>query len=369
MSDDEVDNLLEWVAFGIGRRPAPRVDDATLRKAIRSAFLTALDGQLYDAVRSGALALDEVQWSRVAIHHEMVMLHVLQVDRQLLRVTQEFERQQIPYRLLKGVALAHSIYPDPSCRSYGDADILVMPERIPSAIHAVESIGGRRLLPEPRPGYDVRFAKDIPLILDGVAIDLHRTLVGGPYGFDLPIEQIFSRRRDVTIGSRVMPSLDPVDHFLHAAITAGAGDVPPRLVTLADMIRLRQDPAFSTEMFFDRAPRWGQGIPIAYAVRLVGSMLEPSGRRVLSEWATTVRPTARQRLVHTAYLSRHRGVWRSAAAVAGIPWRDKAEFVAAHLFPRHAYLRRRGYGRWTPLARTIRSVRTDMSRATRRPRT
>ncbi len=58
--------------------------------------------------------------------------------RELERILAEFERMQIPVILLKGAALAQTIYPDPALRPMSDLDLLVHPDDLTSASRAAQ---------------------------------------------------------------------------------------------------------------------------------------------------------------------------------------------------------------------------------------
>ena len=168
-------------------------------------------------MRSGLLPLTDEQRARVADQHRVAMAHVLRVERVAIAVGAELRRRGVDFRLLKGVALAHGVYADPASRALVDGDLVVEPGSIGAAVCAVGALGGRRFVPELRPGFDARFGKDIPMIVDGVAIDLHRTLISGPYGVTLPVDRLFRACRPVVIGGCQLPALDVVDAYLHAA--------------------------------------------------------------------------------------------------------------------------------------------------------
>ena len=72
----------------------------------------------------------------------------------LLRVAEtvlgEFQTAGIAALLHKGIHLAHSVYPDPGCRSMGDIDMLVHPKDFARAIETLLRAGWRS---EDRPGY------------------------------------------------------------------------------------------------------------------------------------------------------------------------------------------------------------------------
>ena len=324
----------------------PAIDDELWFFTIQVAHGEALDGFLVEAARSALVTLSDDQWDGLADHHRSVMARVLAVDRTYLAVAAELDRIGIDHRLLKGVALANGLYADPAVRSYADADVLLEREGLQRGLDALLALGGRRLLPEVRPGFDTRFGKDITLLFERVPVDVHRTLIAGPYGEGLPISRLMSRRREVTIGVRSAPALDAADAYVHAALTAGAADVPAKLVTLRDLLELEHAAGFDPELVRQRAQEWGVEAPVARAVRLLAETLRPDAEPSLLGWATAYRPGHKDRLFMSCYTSaRGRSYRRALGVIVVLPtWRDRATYTRAIALPQREYLDAR---RWT----------------------
>ena len=69
----------------------------------------------------------------------------------LQRVSQTFEKSGVQFALLKGAALAHYVYPDPSMRTMSDIDIWLPHENMETAFHLMEGIGFKAYGSEKRP--------------------------------------------------------------------------------------------------------------------------------------------------------------------------------------------------------------------------
>jgi len=65
----------------------------------------------------------------------------LAMGRHLERIEKAFAEQRIPLVLLKGAALAETVYPEPSLRPMGDIDIWVRSEDMPRATEAMRELG------------------------------------------------------------------------------------------------------------------------------------------------------------------------------------------------------------------------------------
>ncbi len=67
----------------------------------------------------------------------------LLAGRQILSVTDALKEAGIPVILLKGHALARTVYPEPTLRQSSDIDLLVQPRNIPAAEEVLEKLGYR----------------------------------------------------------------------------------------------------------------------------------------------------------------------------------------------------------------------------------
>ena len=101
-----------------------------------------LEGLLLQAARDGAVALTDMQLAAVGAVHRREMEQVLRLERVALDVTRRLADHGIRAVVLKGVALANSIYRDPSIRSFGDVDVLIEPGRFAATIDVLVSRGG-----------------------------------------------------------------------------------------------------------------------------------------------------------------------------------------------------------------------------------
>ena len=174
-------------------------------------------GLLSEAVRVGDLSLEDYQVEAVIRTARSWLTHDLWVERELLRIADVLTGAGIPFRVLKGVALANSVYADPALRVFGDIDILVAADRfVDAATLLAESRGAIRELPELRPGFDRRFGREILLRSGATEIDVHRTLVDGPYGLTIPLADLLEDPIEFPLGDRVLPGLGHTDRFLHA---------------------------------------------------------------------------------------------------------------------------------------------------------
>ena len=287
-SDDEVGHwLLDLATVGFAAR-AGRLRAVPQDSFHRVAALVSseqLEGLLADAILRGDDCLTRAQQDVVAAQHSESMAKSLQLERAALGASAVLESSGVAHVLLKGVALANAVYPDASQRPFGDVDLLLDAQRFTAGVAALRATGASRPLPGARPGYVRRFAKDVSLAFDGAGLDLHRTLIAGPLGRRIPVAELLDRRREVVVGGRTIGMLDLADAYVHAGLTAGAADVPARLITLRDLLELEARPDFDPDAVLARARVWGVEVALARAIVLLEERLRPDVSPALGGWA------------------------------------------------------------------------------------
>ncbi len=307
------------------RRGAKSSTDATRERTIP---LLAI------AVADGAFAATPDQRAAVVRAHEHVMRRCLLLDRALLETTDCFDAAGITVRALKGAAVAHLDYPDPSWRAYGDVDLLVASEHLDHAIELLVRAGGRRTVPEIHPGFDRRFGKGACVVRpDGIQVDVHRTFVAGPFGLTIDLADLITRSTTFTLGDRAVSTIDRESRFLHACYHAALGDSIPRRTALRDVAQLALAHPLDLERVLDRARSWRAESVVARAVTLSWNALDLAPAS-LSRWATSYRPDRFQARSLRAYTSDARSyATQTAAGIAAIPGvTAKAAYVRALVF-------------------------------------
>lgn len=327
-------------------------------------FLAGLDrqrltGLAMAAARAGHLELGDEQWDDLLVHHSDSMLWALTVERKLLALADRFEEAGIEAIALKGSTVAHTVYPDPSWRPFGDLDLLVHTADWRRTCALLAGLGFERRLPEPRAGFDERFGKAaVHSNGDGVEIDLHRTLVLGPFGLWMDPDELFGRTATLRLGGREVRRLDDTALLLHACMHASLGWNPPLLMPLRDVAQVASVGEIDWVELADLAERWRLRAVVRHAFQTsaatLGVLLPGEASEVLRS-----EPTRRERRVLDGYVG-HRPARGGTAtstlrAIPGV--RSKAAYVRALVFPRREFLDRRTAGRGTYWRRWLIPVR------------
>jgi hypothetical protein len=301
-----------------------------------------LSGIAWAAADAGVLALDDTQVEDLRALHLQDMTWTLALERALLDIARAAE-EQCEIILLKGPALAHRFYPDPSWRAFSDIDLLVRTGEWRRACALLERRGFRRERPEPRPGFDERFGKAAVHVNDqGLNVDLHRTLVLGSFGMWMQPEALFDRTVPFDVAGVPLRRLDDTALLLHACVHAALGFKDPLLMPLRDVAQIATFGAVDWEELGAWAGRWKLSAVVAHAFAEVERLL---GFETPDEIAAvrSARVGRRERRAIDAYTTERRvrgGTARSSFwAVRGI--RQKAGLLRAVLLPDQAFLEAR----------------------------
>jgi hypothetical protein len=330
---------------GAGLAPAEPVTVASGRWPI---VLSGLDfhrltGIALTAYESGNLVLPEEQVEDLLVHHRSAMVQALSIERRLLRLIGAFYAAGVRAVVLKGTAVAHAVYPDPTMRPFGDLDLLVAASAWRTACEVLRAEGYRRDLPEPRPGFDERFGKAATHSdAEGVQVDLHRTLVLGPFGLWLDPDELLESTETFELAGRRIERLDRTGLLLNAALHAGLGSAAPLLLPLRDVAEASGHPGVDWDRLAAWAERWRVRPALARAFEIAERSLAwepPAPAREIS-----ARPAGRaEGRAIRAYTERRRVGGMALAAMRAIPGlRAKTLYLYGLLLPSREFLRARG---------------------------
>src|SRR5262249_29252739 len=122
----------------------------------------------------------------------------------------------------------------------------------------LERLDHVRQRPEPRPGFEVRFGKGSVHVRadDRIEVDLHRTLVLGPFGLWIDPDELLDRASTFDLAGRKIGRLGDTGTLLNVAMHASLGRSQARLVPLRDVVQVagRKDVEWSALAAW--AKRW-----------------------------------------------------------------------------------------------------------------
>ena len=127
----------------------------------------------------------------------------------------------VPVVVLKGAALAATLYPSIGLRPMGDVDLLVPRGRLDQAVAAVRALGYARKVPERRPGLARLVTYEVNL--DGgehihLHVELHWSLIGGEESRYRPrIDWFWEQVETADLPGVQALVLRPIAHLLYSA--------------------------------------------------------------------------------------------------------------------------------------------------------
>jgi hypothetical protein len=316
-------------------------------------------GLLTAAVRAGTVDLPDETFTALEQLELGWLGHDLRLERLVLRARTRLHAEGIASRVLKGVALAHSVYREPSMRVFGDVDLLVPSDRVLDAVDVLEDeLATTRVQPELRPGFDERFGKEVLLKPDGLELDVHRVFVEGALGLTIDTADLFAPPYRFGLGGEELEALPMPQRLLHACYAAALGDWPPRLISLRDVAQLVVSERPNLVDVLLMARRWQCEAVVARAVSTAWDRLALTDRAPIVDWAERYEPSRRDRLLLAAHEGPARAFTRHLAALVVLPGvRDRVAYATAIALPAPEYLRARGMTVGSHVGRAWRRVR------------
>jgi hypothetical protein len=345
MGDQTVREIMRSIAScGLAGVPRPTPMSAAgpmwpaLLSNVRDERITGL---AVESVGSGWLAIGDDQADQLLASHRHAMMWSLLVENKLVGLAEVFDAEGIGFAVLKGASIAHTMYPETCLRSFADLDILVRTADYARACASLERLGLRRQRPEPRPQFEERFGKasvhkDPD---DGIEVDLHRTLVLGPFGLWLDPDELLAHRVTFMLGGRPIGRLDDTGMLVNVAMHAVLGWRPPRLTPLRDVLQVATVGDVDWETLARWASAWRLTAVLRHAFTTAAGTLRaempPAARSIVE--VSPPRTESRALATYTGQ-SRNRGgiAIGTMRAIPGI--RSKVSYARALAFPEREFL-------------------------------
>lgn len=259
----------------------------------RATYLTMAGGQRWEALHSlwpvlyhaserdasvrqrcAALVAPFAQWQHA--YHSTVARNIL-VLQEAAKVVRALERQGICSILVKGAALAESVYPDVGLRTMSDVDLLLRREDVSQAARALAAMGYG--LQEPPPGrlgaagrVDLAAQEWRKDLAGGYfAVDLHWHLLGdGRLRAAFPrflSEEVWQRAQSTRVAGQRALVLEPEDALPYLCLQQLAWHPwshPLGYLDLHLLVELERT-RIDWDILSSRAARWGLGTVVSRA--------------------------------------------------------------------------------------------------------
>lgn len=240
------------------------------------------------------------------------------MERQLSEILDAFQDEDVEALVLRGPALAWSVYPDPVLRPGSDLDLLVLPEQIVQARAILDHLGYKCLSKRFEVAKD--FFREEDFVhrknpRDNLVVDLHWTHweLHPFFGIsrEVGVKDLFHRALKVKSSSLTFATLHPVDALIHAAIhLAMIHNQDMRLIWICDIallarhLRMPED----WEVLQERSVAWSARLAVENSFKIAQAwtgLRLPDGFSDFSSWP---RPTEEE---HALWSYTMRGHWVS----------------------------------------------------------
>ncbi|MBJ7381701.1 MAG: nucleotidyltransferase family protein [Acidimicrobiia bacterium] len=315
------------------------------------------------ALDQGALTASDIQRAQITQDHARSMSLAVVLERRLLEVYSEMSLAGIDARVLKGSAVAHLDYPDPSWRAFGDVDLLVPADSFAAASEILTAAGAPRRFAEVSKGFDSRFGKGACFVYaDGLQVDLHRSIAEGPFGLTVDLDSLFNDVEEFEIGGVNLRTISRQHRFMHACFHAALGDVSPRLVALRDVAEMLLVNKVDLSDAVITARAWRAEAVIARAISLAWQRIDLPPNDA-SAWANTYSPSGYEERALRAYTSENRSyATQVAAGVTAVPGiTGKLAYMRALLLPSRQHISGRDSSYWARFRRGAAALRESRS--------
>ncbi len=263
------------------------------------------------AVNTGVLPVTVEQAEQILDGEERAVSTLLRVEQATLQVADllaSIGSYGVDFLILKGPAHAQMLWADTQLRAWGDLDILVPePHMAVVAETLVADLGAVWHDREADRQNAIRFANSMTFTLrSGVEVDLHLTLLRGPFVETLHRDDLWRDNSTVQVGSRQMSGLSPEAMVVHACMHALSNEYG-QLTRLRDIAEgLREGSGVDHHRVITLSEQWNCEAVVASAINRAASIFGSAGDLALTDWAALRPGTARQHRWMGYYLGKRR---------------------------------------------------------------
>ena len=243
--------------------PVPVLEQVPSGRLVECACHHRVPGVVYRSLSE--LGVDGPEFSGLRTAYQMATLSHGRCMTDLRTVAGVLGELPHPWLVVKGPVLAEVAYGDPGARLYEDLDLVVAAADLPAALTAIEAAGGG-VTDLNWPMVTELMRAEIPMLLPaGMLADLHWHLLVTPAirsRFALSMDELFERRRTVSLGGLDVATLDQVDGLLylclHGSLSGGN-----ELVWLKDLDQMMDGVPTDWDELVRRAVRYRVGLVAA----------------------------------------------------------------------------------------------------------
>ncbi len=266
---------------------------------------------------------------------------------ELKRLGEVFSRPpSIPAVVLKGGALAFTLYPDRSLRPINDLDLLVPEERLEEAAARIQALGYKEVSPIAAPGrrksmpFHCIFAKEsVP-----IALELHWNLLAGGHSRYAPDMAWFWAHTEPLPLPFPSPflMLDPTGHLLylatHAMLEHGEGELDPKWLYDIHLLVEREGERINWEELATKAIAFRWAVAVARTFERCSQLFGTSFPEGTIQTLKNEKDKSMLKLLERKTFARRKSekAWKMLWI---LDWHGKLSFMRSLLFPSPAFVR------------------------------
>jgi hypothetical protein len=302
---------------------------------LRNNSVKKLRPLLFNAVQSHDLEIDKEALTYLRTAYLKEELRDAAVRRICREVLLSLEKEGLAPILLKGMALAETVYGNPVLRHCHDIDILLPDEQLSRPAGFLPSLGFRVCFAPDKQSRHLRMLQG-----SGLPLEFHSNLFEVPY-YQVPLAEIRARGRSQAIAGVKTRILTPADNLLHVCGHASYSSKRQSLRWVTDAwFIISRHPDLEWELLSDNVRRSGLALPLSVMLGYLAKSLDapiPSNiLRSLSAAASHSRPIERQLALRGTRSDGRSGLQELFGKTTN--WRERVLVIQWLLFPSPRYL-------------------------------
>jgi len=228
---------------------------------LRNDSVKKLRPLLFNAVQSHSLEIDKegLTYLRTAyLKEELREAAVRRICREVLML---LEKERFAPIVLKGIALAETVYGNPVLRHCHDIDILLTDDELSRAAGFLPSLGFRTSSAADSQSRHLRMVQE-----SGLPLEFHSRLFEVPY-YQTPVSEIRARSRSQAIAGVTAHVLAPAENLLHVCGHASYSKSRQSLRWVTDAwFIVNRHPDLDWDLLLDCARRSHLALPLSVAL-------------------------------------------------------------------------------------------------------
>ena len=276
-------------------------------------------------------------------------VRIFRIERQLFEITEAFNRWGIPFLVLRGPALAWSVYPDTAIRPFSDLDLLVDPRNYKKARETLHRLGYKERFKRFEDFKDFDCEETFLHVSGSIkysVVDLHWELhrfFGNQRSSKF--EELYSRSIEIKVNEFIFHTLHPFDALIQASLHMFLTHIRElRLIWVYDVARIARElkTLKDWELLNETSQTQGAQLSLTHSLKLAHLWTGLSLPNLFNNFSSTEKSIKSEKRALNRALFRDEGPIRrlklyfSSSSTSSLP--DKLNLLFKLIFPSAAYV-------------------------------